>query len=95
MNDLYQQIDQRIDQLLLTPPAEHGHHAVADRGWVAPYLADRFRRTALPKLVDKLGRDVLEHCRRKANIVDALELGDGDQQAIQAGLAGIGLELAE
>lgn len=56
---------------------------------------DRFGYTALPELVDKFGGNVLKHCRRQANIVEALELGDGDQYAVQAGLAGIGLEITE
>jgi len=55
----------------------------------------RFGHAALPELVDKFGGNVLKHCRRQANIVEALEPGDGDRYAVQAGLAGIGLEIAE
>ncbi|AZE56905.1 hypothetical protein C4K03_4767 [Pseudomonas synxantha] len=34
-------------------------------------------------LLDEFGGDVLKHFRRHANIVDALELSDGDQQAVK------------
>jgi hypothetical protein len=77
VNDLQQQIDQRIGQLLLTPPAEHGHHAVADRGWAAPSFADRFRRAALAELLDEFGGDIVEQLRNQADLVDALKLGIG------------------
>ena len=35
MNDLQEQIDQRIGQLLAPAPAERGHQTVADRRRVA------------------------------------------------------------
>ena len=36
VNHLQEQVDQRIGELLLAPPAKHGHHAVADCNGVTP-----------------------------------------------------------
>lgn len=62
---------------------------------MAPKFTNRFRRTALPELFDEFGGNILKHLRRQADFVNALELGDGDQQAIEVGLAGISLEIAK
>ena len=49
----------------------------------------------MPELVNEFGGNISKHLRRQTNLVDTLEFGNGDQQAIQTGFAWIGLEAAE
>ena len=82
MDHLQEQVDQRIGELLLASPTKHGHHAVADRSGVTSEFTDGFGRAALPELVDEFGRNLFKHFGSQTNLVDTLEFGNGDQQAV-------------
>ena len=62
---------------------------------MASQVADRFRRAALPKWVDQLAGHLVENGGRQADPVDAFQLHNGGEQALQVGLARVGLQVAQ
>lgn len=95
VDELEQEVDQRIGELLASTPAEHGHHAVTDRRRVAAQLPDRFGGATPAELVEEPGGDIDEQAVIQADGVNALQPGYAGEQIVKARLARIGLEVGK